>query len=215
MRLKNSLVGLAVVLSTVSLVGCSAPSSSNQPQPTEYSSSDLQARNLYLDSVATESGITDPPEVDLVRFVDEAEWAEVHIECMTSSGFPVAFLSDGEGIDASAVPEAQRLDGGPFQIAKYICEAKYTLNPAASAQLNESQLGHLYDWYVSESVPCLEAHDVTVAAPPSKQTFIQTYFSSEGWYPYASVDTETISDELWSSLNAACPQSPENGVLSG
>ena len=214
LRLAHTIVaGLALVLTSASLSACSSANTS--PSDPTYSSSDLQARAEYLKNLAEQAGIADPPQVDLIRFVSAQEWAEVHIDCMTSAGFPVSLLPDGEGIDTSGIPEAQRFNGGPFQLARYECEAKYSIDPGASAQLSDDQLGVLYDWYVDVSAPCLESQGVDVIQPPSKQAFIETYFTDQGWYPYAAIDALTMPDDEWTKLNAVCPQAPEESLLAG
>ena len=191
------------------LSGCTAP---NAPSVAP-SNSDMQIRADYLADLASSSGIDNPPDVALVRFVSSEEWAAVQIECLGEAGFDVSLLPDGQGIDPTSIPEGQRVRGGVFKVAQYICEAMYTLDAANSRGLDDDQLGALYDWYLSESVECLEREGISVAPAPSRQRFVESYFTVEGWYPYASVDAMGMGNSEWNALNASCPQSPPDEVL--
>jgi hypothetical protein len=213
-RVAQTLVAtLVICLAGVSAVACSANDAEPSPASSSYPASTLQARADYLKQLALDFQLDDPPEVDLIRFVSSEEWPDTQISCMNAAGFAVSLLADGVGIDASSIPESQRHKGGPFHLAMYECEAKYTLDPANSGPLSDAQLSLLYDWYVNESAPCLEAHGITVAAPPTRQTFIETYFTDKGWLPYRSIDVMAMPMPEWNAINAACPQSPEDSVL--
>ncbi len=208
-------MGITLAAVSVILAGCTLSSDDSPAPVNSVAASDMSARAEYLASLAKSAGIVDPPDVALVRFVSAQEWAAVQIDCLADAGFEVSLLADGQGIDTSSLPDAQTVKGGPFQLAQYTCEAMYTIDAAAAAGLDDDQLAVLYDWYVSESVPCLEHQGLAVAAAPSKPTFIQTYFTSEGWYPYASVDVMGMDDDQWNALNASCPQSPPDELLYG
>lgn len=201
--------GAVLVLVSAGLAGCAA---APEPPHDNFSAVDLQAREAYLADLAASSGLVDPPGFPLVRFVASEEWASVQIDCLQQAGFPVKLLSDGVGIDVSDVPEGQRAKGGTFFLAQYECESKYTIDPATQQPLSDDALGELYDWYVSESVPCLEAQGIIGPEPPSRQVFIETSFTNEWWYPYIAVDAMAMPEAEWNALNAACPQSPADSA---
>jgi hypothetical protein len=172
----------------------------------------MEARALALEELALQLQIADPPEVELVRFIEPTEWVMAQIDCLMAGGFAVAVTSDGSGIDVSQVPASMTERGGSFMLAQYICEAQFSVVPGDQAGLGPNQLSALYDLYLGVQVPCLEAHGIAVSSPPSRQVFIDTYGTDDMWIPYASV-SHTIADADWLALNTACPQEIDTSTL--
>ncbi len=186
-----------------SLVACA------EPDPTPTTSIDplmLEQREANLNDLAAGLGLDNPPHVELIRFVSESEWTNVQLGCLNDLGFPVVALPDGRGVDSSMIPAAQAQRGGPYAVAVYTCQARYTMEPA-TGEMSDEELGELYDWYLAVEVPCLEAHGAEVSDPPSRPTFIETY-NSHPWIPFIAIDREALGPEKIDELLAACPQSP-------
>lgn len=201
----------------MSLSSCTSAGSPPAPQTTLNDDAIMTARLVELEALAEQLQIDDPPEVELVRFVDSNEWLATQVDCLHQAGYPVTTTEDGAGIDFSGIPAAQSQRGSPMYVAIYTCQAQYSSDPKDSQPLNDIQLSALYDYYTKSQVPCLEKQGITVASAPSRQTFIETYFgkTTPGWTPYSSIDLKTVTDEEWALLNRACPQSPELDVLYG
>ena len=144
------------------------------------------------------------PEVELVRYVDQNEWAEVTVSCLVEQGVDAKVSTDGQGGYEMAGVEGQLL---PMEIAIYTCNARYPTDPALTLPLTEAELDFVYDYYVNVLNPCLENEGVEITEAPSRQAFIDTYGASEGWWtPYEAVGT--TGEEDWNQLNRVCPQSP-------
>lgn len=206
-------VGLTAILVAVSLAACSQPA---PPTPT-FDAALMSERQAQLDALAEQLKIGDQPDIPLIRFVDSSEWLETQLNCLEQAGYPVKATSDGQGIDFSDIPAAQSAEGSPLYFALYTCQAQYSPDPRDSQPLSDVQLSALYDYYTKTQVPCLEEHGIAVEPAPSRQTFIETYFSktNPGWLPYDSVDLKTMTDETWGAINRDCPQSPDNATLYG
>jgi hypothetical protein len=70
------------------------------------------------------------------------------------------------------------------------------------------QVTFLYDWYLAESIPCLELHGFPGFDPPPLDVFIDTYETQERWAPYREVGIENLPDGDCEALIEDCPQTP-------
>lgn len=92
---------------------------------------------------------------------------------------------------------------------------KYPLDPQYTQPLTDERLAIVYDYFVEELVPCLEAEGYPIPDPPSKAQFIDTYFSTENWHPFAlAFGASRYSQEEYYRVYALCPQWPP-GFYSG
>jgi hypothetical protein len=180
---------------------------------TRLGEADLRIRrDAYLKRVASDYGLGDMPEIELVRWVSPSNWATVQAECLREAGFPVAVQDGGIVAEGEGIPEAQ---AGPFNEARYACAAKYTMHPQYQLPLSTTALGKLYDYYVEQAVPCLTREGVSVSEPPSREVWIARMRAAQAggstvdmWAPYRSVDPAEQE-----RLAGICPQQPELELL--
>lgn len=126
-------------------------------------------------------------------------------QCMVESGWPVATTPDG-GIE---YPEVT-----PEQADKMVADfdgcnhEKFPIDPNYLEPYTESQMTYLYQWYLDESIPCLEDLGYDGFDPPSLNVFIDTFETPTRWAPYLDIDNEQIPTGAWYTLNEECPQYP-------
>lgn len=121
---------------------------------------------------------------------------------MHAAGFPDVSVTPDGGLTSGVVPTAQ---GEAFAVARYVCSVQYAIDPKYSQPLTDTDLGKLYDYYLSTLIPCIEANGFEIPDPPSRATFIDTYLDT-AWNPYAQIDG--FSQAQWDKLNQDCPQWP-------
>ncbi len=145
------------------------------------------------------------PDVPVERIIRQSEWAEVVGDCVQGEGFPDVEIGDDGSIGFSTEGDAQR---APYDLAMYVCQARFPLDPRYSAPLDDDALGRLYDFYVDEQVPCLEGQGFDIPEPPSRQQFIDSYFDYPTWIPYAFVMSPEALQSGFdpSAIDNICPQ---------
>lgn len=143
------------------------------------------------------------PDVDLVRFIDPSEWAEVMVDCLVDQGVDAKVSNDGQGGFESQGVAGQEMS---MEIARYVCDAKYPVDPSLTQPPTDAELDYLYDYFVDVLNPCLEREGIDVIEPPSRQAFKDSLQSPDSWSPYLAVGIP--GQEEWTRLNRACPQSP-------
>lgn len=182
--LSAALAGATVVL----LSSCTATEGSAERQAAAPVSSPSTPEPVMSESV------------DFVRNVSITDWAQVQVACLKEQGYDSSVSADGSGIIYGGVSGEQE---GTMTDAVALCEAKFPLDPVYDNPLTEAQRGFLYDWYVGESVPCLRTQGVEPVAPPSRDTFINNFYSSDVWLPFSGVPQDRFT-----SVTAACPENP-------
>lgn len=138
------------------------------------------------------------PEVEVVAVMDLEEYQPQLVACVREEGFPEATIDPMGGIGY----EGSQLDA--YELAMYICRARYPLDPKYYEPLNDEQLGKLYDYYVTELVPCLEGEGYSTPPAPSRQSFVDNHLT-EPWIVYDDVP-DSLSESAWYRLNEVCPQ---------
>lgn len=154
--------------------------------------------------------VTVTTTADFVRFIHPDEWTVVLAQCLTDHGWPVTTTPDG-GIKYPNVGNAQQSE---MQADDELCGRMFPVDPKYRQPLTVEQLTFLYDWFVNESIPCLEAEGYTNFDPPSLDVFIDTY-DTEGWSPYRDLNTDQLGPGAWYALQEACPQGPPVDELFG
>lgn len=151
------------------------------------------------------------PSDDFVRFVTVEDAAEVWVECIRSEGFPVTLLP-GNGVGYQDVPPAQ---GAAATAAGDLCSRRFPIDPLYLEPFNAAQLDFLYDFYVEESVPCLEGLGFTGFDPPAQATFAATYGGQETWTPFSDITEEqiTLTGIGIEEAEQTCPQVPPSDEL--
>ena len=164
----------------------------------------------YWDFVSGQVDGAERPDVEQVRLIDPFEWAQVQAQCMRDEGFTdVVVLPDG-GIKPGAGNDQQQ---SAYALARYVCNAKYPIDPKYTAPLSEVQIRAVYDYFLNDLVPCLEDNGHSVPEPPSLEVFIETFATSR-WSPYTEVfgSGSSVPMDEYYRVSAACPQWPTDLV---
>ena len=200
---------LAIVALAAVLTGCTTIPSSTPDTPTSSSASaeDANARLAFdqgvkLDALLAQYPQAVIPDAKLVRTVTLEEWPTTMAQCLTDQGFPSTVV-DG-GVSSTNIVGQEEAK----EVARYVCNVEYALDPKFNQPLTASQLDQLYEYYTGDLTNCLEANGQEVAAPPSRQLFGEAFNTIDSWSPYLSVAGSVSADE-WTELNKACPQVPE------
>lgn len=168
----------------------------------------LTLRRDDLKRAATAQGIASPPEVPLVRWTDPTNYAPTVVKCLAEAGFTATAVG-GNGLEFDEVPQSQ---DKARALANYTCAAKYTIHPYYNLPLSKSVLTKMYAWYTQVSAPCLRAHGIDVPEPPTQDTWIEEYSTSQpSWLPWNSVpgpNSTNPSTTGWDELERKCPQNP-------
>lgn len=139
----------------------------------------------FLDDFAATNGLEDVPEVDVVRVVTPAESREVVDECVSAQGW--SQLPDGTFTYPSEQDEA-------FSLAMYICLASYPVDEAYTTPIEPQQWSAIYDYWLSDTLPCLAAEGFEVPEPPSKESFLAN--------PVWSPDTPEVREQVAARVSA-------------
>jgi hypothetical protein len=197
---------IVVTLSGVLLIsGCSSAASDTYTAPPmtdqqvdAQAALDLESnRVLYLEPFGLAT-----PNVTRIRFIDGSETPQVMADCLTAAGF--ATVTDGVGYSTTP-PKGQE---SAWSLAAYTCSAQYPIDPHQTRPLSEEQIGHIYDYWLTIAVPCLEdAGAVGLPDPPSRQSFIDRYGSADDPWPLYWI-LANQPGEQWEEFNQLCPQQP-------
>lgn len=100
---------------------------------------------------------------NFVRFIHPDEWTRIRESCMIDAGWPVTTTPDG-GIEFPDRPE----DQNPVLEADWeVCSEMFPVDPKYRQPLTVAQLTFLYNWFIEESIPCLQGEGYTDFDPPS------------------------------------------------
>jgi hypothetical protein len=144
-------------------------------------------------------GIT-RPDVAIQKVINPDDWGDVVGQCMRDDGFPDVKVENGQVGWTSETGQESAL-----QLAFFVCEARFPIDPKYTRDLTDAQWGLLFDYYVTTLVPCLSTFGYEIPDPPSRTAFIENHGAGDAaWAPYMFVDAGA---ENWDELNATCPQS--------
>lgn len=202
MEALSRLAALAAVAAIGLVTGCggsqpaAVPHSSSQTLSAE-DQSDIEAT---LAQTATDLGITDPPQVDVVRVVPAADYFSTQVTCLHDQGFDGATLSaGGSGVEIELVGAGQ-LDA--YNLATYTCRAKYPKDPAQDeSRMTREQKLTAYDYLTKRLVECLTERGYTIRDIPSQETFLASW-DTGAWNPYAQLANVATPEDVL----LACPQ---------
>lgn len=166
--------------------------------PDEYS----RSIEDQLADLAASLNISEPPDVDIVRLVTPEERGELVEPCMAERGYSADVLED------VGIP-AERADA--YNLAQYVCMAKYPVDDALTRQWSDVQVGIQYDWTINNVIPCLVERGYTITDVPSREEFIATYYTA-AFYPYEQI-SEPLTNAQREALNRACPQTAPSELL--
>ena len=152
------------------------------------------------------------PEVELFRWTESPaeHWTAV-AQCLTDRGFPAEAEVDARGVifPNGGSPEEQ---DDALDIAWYVCQAQYSLDPRFYDDWNEDQLAVIYDYFTQYYIPCMKAHDQPVndKNQPSRDVYIanSTGENADPWWPYPIA-------AIPEHVKKACPELPPDKALYG
>jgi len=171
--------------------------------------SDAEAMQLRAEGLANEAkthGVVDPPVVALIRWTSLTDNGVVVAACLREAGFDALGAANGIWFPGAGVGPAQM---SAYELARYVCDAEYTIHPKYLQPLTDAQWGLQYDYWVEWLVPCLEGLGAHPSEPPTRDTFVaQAVQGKISWDPYSSVQGTpeyASSIEKTVLLNQTCP----------
>ena len=182
--------------------------------PTMSDEEAYKLRDDGLREVAAAYGLTDPPDVALIRWTSWNDVGATVAQCLRDAGFNAI----GAGIIVSypdGIPPAQAT---AFDLALYVCTAEYTVHPKYAEPFTADQFGVLYDYYVEFEVPCVATLGVTVSQTPTRETFIAQSLQqgTQTWDPWSEAQEHfAASDEGVISMSNKCPPYPSAQYMWG
>ena len=164
------------------------------------SEADKAAIATDLADYAESNGVKNPPEIAIVRVVDETEWPETYASCLTDLGFPAQVEGDGVAMD---IPQGQE---DAQKIASYTCLAKYPIDPNQDrGNLTDAQKEVVYVYVTQTLVPCLEENGYDIENIPSKTAFIEGYGTPNAWNPYFQIADQSFITAEGKEIETLCP----------
>lgn len=187
-----------------------APTETITPVPMSEAAKEAR-RADGLAGMARDLGLGDPPQVDLVRWTEGlTDHGTAVAACLTDAGF-----DSGVWTGTTAVSRARTRD---LELASYVCEAEFTLDPALAVEWTPVQLRLLFDYWTQFYVPCLEAHGATVGwlGQPDKGAWVRAWTTPDRntWWPPDDL-LVSLPDREQAALKAACAPYPPDDVLFG
>ncbi|MCB2177622.1 MAG: hypothetical protein KQH57_17570 [Actinomycetales bacterium] len=168
-------------------------------------------RAEQLAGMAKDLDLTDPPQVGLVRWTEGlTDHAAATATCLTDAGFETDVWTGTTGVS--------QVDAPARDLAAYICEAKYTLDPALAGDWTPAQLNLLYDYWTQFYVPCLQAHGAEVSTTewPEKAGWVRAWNrpDRDTWWPPDDL-LAGLPEQEQAALTTACAPYPPDDVLFG
>jgi hypothetical protein len=181
--------------------GCAASTTSSESDPSDGATQAYLAERA--ETLATQLGLTDPPEVEVVRMIKLNEWASTQKQCLEGLGHEIGDTADGEGIIYPSYTDPA-LDAN-LQLSIYTCELQYPVMERYMRPLSDDQLRELYQYRSGPLLECLESEGFEYAGNvPSEGVFVE---SGGQWSPYSGI---SLTDSDIASVFKACPQTPES-----
>lgn len=195
---------LLTALASVGVVAACATTPAPSPTPASaertLSPQDKDDIAAALAQAAENTGLTNPPQVDLIRVVPAAEYASTQVACLHDKGFAnVSLTADGTGVTVE-LPGGDQVDA--YNVATYTCMAQYPRDPAQDeSRMTRDQRLIVYTYVSQTLVECLKNKGYTIGAIPSEESFLATW-DSGAWNPYAELGSVDTPDDVL----RACPR---------
>ncbi|MDN6795249.1 MAG: hypothetical protein L0L69_09425 [Propionibacterium sp.] len=172
----------------------------------------MALRQEYLDSYAEDRGITNPPTVDVERWVTADEDAAVQAQCLTEQGFPAKVVMNGVSFDPP-IPESQ---DAALALATYTCLARFPKEAKYLAPPTDEQYGVLYDYWTEYYIPCAKSRgiDVSNGEIPTREAFIARWRDTTSQDPKWTPDLATTTGGD-GTLTEVCSSMPPSDAFYG
>ncbi len=159
-------------------------------------------RAEYLEQTAQLYSIANPPDVELVREVDDPERLDVVAACMQNHGFATSVVPGGLEHDYPT-DQAQA-----WALASYECDVAYPPLVKYLRPLTDDQARIIYAYLRDEGLSCLEREGVKGLELPSEEKFLSQFHEGALWDPLAEVDPNVAL-----RVQPICQLVPPNDVL--
>ncbi len=173
-------------------------------------------RQESLARFAEQAGLTDPPEgVEVIAWTQgKVENGEALAECLQEAGFPAVSNASGGIIFDPGVPESQVK---ALDLADYICQGKYPLDPVYAQEWTQDQLRLVYDYWDEYFIPCMEAHGhpIDTGDQPSREAYVAAFHTPDriSWWPNDAFRALPLEEQK--SLARSCPPYPPDEAMYG
>lgn len=114
---------------------------------------------------------------DRQAYAEEAlTFQKAEAECLTELGFPASIQPEDRGLTPMKVEHNGRIE--EMREARENCAERLGGRPTAPPP-DAEELGKFYDLEI-EAYECLVAHGYTPDLPPSRETYVSSYFAEAG-----------------------------------
>lgn len=123
------------------------------------------------------------------------DFVEALAACVREQGFPAEAVPEDMGVRYETVPESQR---DAARAARESCDQQVQIDPRWDEPWEGEQLERAYEWYLSQTIPCLEDLGITAHWDvPSFETFEARWPTPDQWNPYLQIaaDDETLTGQ--------------------
>ncbi len=132
------------------------------------------------------------------------EYDAAVVTCLTAAGWDA--VANQYGVSVPSVTVDQREE---FERARDACDRQIGKLPPEPNK-TKAEIGELYDYFVTTAAECVRDHGYRVDDPPSRDTYIEDYYTADVlWSIYGAVPDD-MSQQDWETLNRDCPQDPED-----
>lgn len=158
-------------------------------------------------------GITDPPEVAVVRETTPEEYQQAVASCLEESGWSPTLHPDGTVEVGPFTPEQE----DAYNLAEYICGEQYPVADIYTTELTQEQQLMVYEYTREEFIPCVEGLGIHPGELPSLEAYLadphQDWMGDiTGQLKQAVSDGRIEYPNEWLVL---CPPRPPSDVLYG
>lgn len=122
--------------------------------------------------------------------------------CLDESGFPDAIV----GEDGSVGYSPKEIQRNLYQTTLDSCMSKVC--PLCGQRPSDGALERLFRLQI-EAKECLAREGYSTSAPPSAQTFYDTYGTNEQWAPWGEIGLRLAKENLLESVSEQCPDPVE------
>jgi hypothetical protein len=173
-RVRDGLGCLAIAASTaVLLVGCAsaavAPAGITAAQKQAATEAHLAESWALIDG---QNPALKAPRVRIVRYTNYLDEPSTIATCLRGAGYPKTIVTSSNDVVDPALIQPESYS---FDVAKYVCEAKYPKDPLELGYLSDAQESFLYSYWQDNSVPCLRAQGLSVRDLPPIGQFGEGY----------------------------------------
>lgn len=154
--------------------------------------------DAHLARLAEDWGISNPPEVTVIRRVEPEESFALVLACMAENGFPV----DDPHF---TFPEEQY---DTMLLVQYTCYARYPIDDIHFEPFSETQIEFIRDYWINEAIPCLADIGYEIEQPPSLPVVIQEWDTPDSWWPSGAIQKLNLPRNRFDEAFEKCPEWP-------